>query len=276
MPGTQLFNSVDDLAARIGDGEKIAIFKDGGVPMEAVRALVRRDARDLHLVTVPTGGIAIDLLIGAECVSVIETAGVSLGEFGPAPRFTDAVSTGRVKIMDSTCPAIYAGLQAAQKGIPFMPLRGLLGTDILANRPDYIVIDNPHGATGDPIVTLPALRPDVALLHVARADTFGNVWIGRQAELKIMAHAAARTYVTAEEVIDGNLLDDEFHGLNCLPAHYVDGIAPAKKGAWPMDMPGHYARDDAAIEEYRRQARSRETFGQYLRDRVLGSVAAAE
>ena len=100
-------------------------------------------------------------------------------------------------MIDSTCPAVYAALQAGQKGLPFIPLRGLLGTDLLARRDDWKVIDNPF-APGDPIVVLKAIRPDFALFHASLADRFGNVFIGRERELLIMAHAAHRTLVTVE------------------------------------------------------------------------------
>ena len=132
---------------------------------------------------------------------------MSLGEFGPAPRFTAAVTSGTIRIKDATCPALHAAFQAAEKGVPFMPLRGLIGSDLLAHRPDWKVIDNPFG-NDDPIVLLPALKPDVALFHAPLADRDGNVWIGRDRELATMAHAAAKTVVTVEKLHDGNLLDD--------------------------------------------------------------------
>ena len=169
--------------------------------------------RDLHLVTVPQAGIAADLLIGAGCVATVETAAVSLGELGNAPRFSAAVENGDVAIRDSTCPAIHAALQAAEKGVPFMPLRGLIGSDLLRVRPDWQVIDNPLAdGGGDPIVVLPALRPDVALFHAPYADEHGNVWLGARRELVTMAHAAREALVTVEEVRPGDLLADEAAG----------------------------------------------------------------
>ena len=108
---------------------------------------------------------------------------------------------------DATCPALYASMQAAEKGVPFIPLRGLIGSDILAHRPDWRVIDNPFG-NNDPIVLLPAIKPDFALFHAGMADRFGNVFIGRDRELMTMAHAAARTIATVEKMYDGNLLED--------------------------------------------------------------------
>jgi glutaconate CoA-transferase subunit A len=272
---TEILADADALAAAIPDGTRLAIFKDGGVPMAAIRALVRRGARDLHLVTVPTSGLAADLLIGAGCVATIETAGVSLGEFGAAPCFTRAVKAGGVAIRDTTCPAVYAGLQAAEKGVPFMPLRGLIGSDILRVRPDYRVIDNPFG-TDDPIVVLPAIAPDVALIHVALADRFGTVWIGRQGELKIMAHAARRTLVTAERIVDEPIAEDDLLAAASISSLYVEAVAPAWHGAWPLEMPGEYGVDREHIADYARRAGTPGGMADYLAETVHGRARAAE
>ena len=160
--------------------------------MSAVRALMRRGVRDLHIVSVPQGGFQVDMLIGAGCVARVEAAAVTLGEYGLAPRFTAAIKAGEIEMWDATCPAIHAGLQAAEKGVPFMPLRGIVGSDLLRVRPDWKVIDNPLAESGtrDPIVILPAIRPDVTLFHALKADSQGNVWIGVQRELMTMAHAS--------------------------------------------------------------------------------------
>ena len=99
--------SVDDLAAMVPDGCDLAIIKDDtGAPTELARALIRRGAKDLRLLTVPTGGYPADILIGAGCVARVETSGISLGEFGGAPRFMNAVRHAKIAIRDATCPAV--------------------------------------------------------------------------------------------------------------------------------------------------------------------------
>ncbi len=114
--------------------------------MAATRALIRRGVKRLTLVALPTSSLQADLLIGAGCVETLETSAVSLGEFGAAPRFTAAITAGALRIKDATCPAMHAALQAAEKGVPFMPLRGLIGSDVLKSS-DWRVIDNPFGKT---------------------------------------------------------------------------------------------------------------------------------
>ena len=274
MTSSVILPDVDALAERIPDGAKLALFKDCGVPMALGRALIRRGARDLHIITVPTGGILPDMLIGAGCVATIETAGVSLGEFGLAPRFVAAVKAGTLDLLDATCPAIYAGLQAAEKGIPFMPIRGLIGSDILANRLDFRVIDNPF-SSDDPIVVLPAIRPHAALFHVPLADRTGNVYIGRQTELKTMAHAARETFVTAEEIVDFNLVEREELATASILSLYISGVAEAARGAWPLNLPGHYELDAEALTAYARAAATGGGFAAYLETHLHARTVAA-
>src|SRR5688572_5541345 len=127
-----LARTLEDALAPITDGCMLVVPREvTGVAMEATRALIRRGIKHLHLVTMPTSSLQADLLIGAGCVDILETSAVSLGEFGPAPRFTAAVLAGTLQVKDATCPALHAALQASEQGLPFMPLRGLIGSDIL-------------------------------------------------------------------------------------------------------------------------------------------------
>jgi glutaconate CoA-transferase subunit A len=275
MSNEILLPDVDSLAARVADGAKVAVFKDGAVPMDLGRALVRKGVRDLHIVTVPTSGLLADMLIGAGCVATVETSGVTLGEYGQAPCFGRAVKGSTIRIMDATCPAVYTGLQAAEKGVPFIPMRGLIGSDILANRADFKTIDNPY-ESDDPIVAIPAIRPDVSLIHAPMADSYGNVWIGRQAELKIMAHASAESLVTCERLYDGNLLEDPQLAPAVIPAMYVGGVAVAEKGGWPLGLIGEYDDDADAVLAYVQAAATPEGFQDWLAAAVHGRQAAAE
>jgi glutaconate CoA-transferase subunit A len=275
MAAAMFSASLDDLVAAIPDGALLAVPKDNsGVAMAATRALVRRGVRNLHLVCVPTGGLQADFLIGTGAIAVLETSAVTMGEFGAAPRFTAAIREGTLRMMDATCPAIYAALQAAEKGLPFIPLRGIIGTDILRHRPDWKVIENPF-APDDKIVALPAIRPDVALFHARSADREGNVFIGKEREVMLMAHAAKNTLVTVEEIVEGNLLDDPARGGAVLPAIYVSGIAVAKRGAWPLALGGMYAADEEAIGHYVSLARTPEGVMQFLAEWDGGTQAAA-
>ncbi|HEY5700533.1 MAG TPA: CoA-transferase [Gammaproteobacteria bacterium] len=268
---TKFVTHIDELAAIIGDGATLAVPPDySGCAMSAVRALIRRGARDLHLLGVPQIGFQGDMLIGAGCVRTLETAALTLGEFGAAPRFNAAIKSGRLQMRDSTCPAIHAGLQAAEKGIPFMPLRGILDSDVLAHRSDWKTLNNPFEAD-DPLVVLPAIRPDVTLFHAALADRNGNVWIGVRRELMLAAHASKQTLVTVEEVSDANLLENEHLAPGTIPALYISAIATAPNGAWPVGLAGRYAADTKHLAEYVERAQSDAGFLGYLEEYVLKS-----
>ena len=261
---SNIFQSVSELVAAIPSGAKLAIPKEvSGAARAATRELLRRGVRDLHLVCVPIGGLQADLLIGAGCVATLETSAVSLGEFGPAPRFTDAVRSGKIKLLDSTCPAIYAGLQAAEKGLPFMPLRGIIGSDLLPRRADWRVIENPFQPR-DMIVALAAIQPDVALFHARCADRSGNVFIGRERELMTIAHASRATLVTVEEIVEHNLLDDVATASGTIPALYIAGIAQAARGAAPYGFHDRYADDDALLARYAAQAGAQAGFERFV------------
>ncbi len=256
------------LASLVQPGMTLALPVDyAGVSMAMTRPLIQRGAGELHLVCVPTGGLQVDQLIGAGLVRCVETSAVSLGEAGGAPRFNDAIKAGNIRILDATCPAIHAGLMAAQKGAPFMPMRGLIGSDILKNRPDWRVIENPF-ATGDAIVAIPAIRPDIAIFHAPMADRQGNVWIGRRRELAAMAYAATRTLVTVERIVERSLLADETTAAGTLPALYVEAVAEAPHGAWPYGLWGEYATDTDELIRYAAAARTPEGFADYMAQEV--------
>jgi glutaconate CoA-transferase subunit A len=275
---TATVESVAELAARIPDSAGLALAPDySGCALAVVRALIRRRARGLRLIGVPQLGFQADLLIGAGSVASVETAAVTLGEQGPAPRFTAAVKAGRIVVRDSTCPVLHAGLQAAEKGVPFMPLRGILGSDLVRHRPEWRVIDNPlreAGGADDPILLVPAIRPDVALFHAARADPAGNVWIGVRRELMTMAHAAGTTLVTVEEIVPGDLLADDVSAAGTIPALYVTAVAVVREGAWPVGLRGVYPPDLEHLGLYAEMAASEEGFERYLERFVLQPAAA--
>jgi len=259
----------DDLGAMasyVKPGMWVALPVDyGGVSMAMTQALIEHGAGDLNLICMPTGGMQIDMLIGAGLVSSVETSAVTLGEAGGAPRFNQAVKDGTITLRDATCPAVHAGFLAAQRGLPFMPIRGLIGSDVLKNRDDWTVIQNPFSKESDEIVLVPAIKPDISIFHAPKADKYGNVWIGRRRETGLMAYASAQTLITVEEVVDGNLLDSELTAAGTLPALYVSAVAVAPNGAWPYGLWGEYPTDTAEILRYAKAARTEEGFAEYTK-----------
>jgi len=266
---TSFLADAEALAAQIPDGAQVAMPPDYSLPaMAVVRALVRRRARGLRLLGVPVLGLCADLLIGAGCVAEVETSAVSLGEAGLAPRFTEAAEKGEIVVREATCPMIHSGLQASEKGVPFMPLRGVLGSDLVGLRPDWKVIQNPL-AEDDPIILAPAISPDVALFHARWADRAGNVWLGRRRELATIAHAAKACYVSYEHLREGDMLEDELLAPGVLGSVYVSALAPAPRGAWPLGIADEYPIDDAHLMTYAKAAKTSEGFRRYLEQWVL-------
>lgn len=267
--------ALDALAARVPDGASLALPPDNSLPSVALaKALIRRGAKGLRLIGVPISGFATDILIGAGCVAEIETSAVTLGEAGFAPRFTAALKAGRITIRDATCPAMHTMLQAAEKGVPFLPLRGIIGSDILAHRPDWRVIESPFG-TGERITLLPALHPDVAAFHAVMADAHGNVWVGRRRECATIAHASRRTLVTVERAVPGNLLEDERLAPGAISAEYIEAIAVAERGAAPAALLDAYRFDSAAILAYARAARTEAGFADWCAEHVFARAPVA-
>ncbi len=267
---------LDQLAAGVPDGAMLALPPDNSLsPAAFAHALVRRGVRGLRLLGVPVSGYVTDLLIGAGCVQSVHTSAVTLGEAGTAPRFVAALAAGRITVTDSTCPAIHTGLQAAEKGVPFMPLRGVIGSDLVAHRPDWKVMDNPFADHPDAILLIPALSPDIAAFHAVCADPHGNVYVGRRRELATLAHAAKRTLVTVERIVDFNLLEDERMAPGTINGLYVENVAVAARGAWPIGLLDEYPLDAAHFAEYAKLARTEDGFRTYLERHVLPPAAQA-
>ena len=130
------------------------------------------------------------------------------------------------------------------------------------------------GRRGDPILLVPAIRPDVALFHAPRADRAGNVWIGVRRELMLMAHAARATLVSVEEVTDDDLLADDRTAAGTIPALYVSALAEARRGAWPVGLRGAYPPDLAHLRRYAELAATADGFARYQAEQLRELVPA--
>jgi glutaconate CoA-transferase subunit A len=261
--------TVKDIAKEVKDNCLLGIPADySGVPMSVTVEIIKNNTKGLRLYCLPLTTIQGDMLIGAGCVSEIETAAVTLGEYGQAPRFQDAIENSKIKIKDSTCPALHAQLQATEKSVPFMPLRGILGSDLCKNRNDWSVINNPMSSItkDEKIVILPAVQLDILIFHASKADINGNVQIGRRKELATLAHASKKVFVTVEEIVDEDFFDCELKAAATLPSLYVDGISLARNGAWPCGLTDCYEIDSNEMSKYAKSAKYQETFDEYMRN----------
>jgi glutaconate CoA-transferase subunit A len=259
-----LKDNIGDLVDLIDDHATLVVPADyGGSPGALAREIVRRGYRNLKLVGGPPSGYVADLLVGAGCVRSIEMPGVTLGDFGLAHRFRSAVSAGTIEVLDTTCPAFHASIAAARQGLPFIPIRGLIGSDVLRYQTRWKTIDNPY-SEGDQIVLIPAFKPDVVIFHAAYGDRFGNVWIGKNFEVKSIAQAASKVIVSFERLYEGNLLDDRHLAPSTVSHIYVTATAQVARGTWPVALAGEYPVDAAHLTKYVEMAKTEAGFRSYL------------
>ena len=199
--------------------------------------------------------------------SMFETSAVTLGEAGAGPCFARAAREGSICLLDSTCPAILSGLTAAQKGVPFMPLRGLIGSDLLRHRPDWKGHRQSLRGRGSdrpcPCDPSGRLLSSTRLRRIATA-TFGSV-AGASSRSWPMPPAPRSSPWSA--CAQRSLFDDEVTAAGVLPALYVTAIAEAQRGAAPYGLWGEYAADAAAIAGYARAARTPDGFAAFMRAR---------
>lgn len=151
-------------------------------------------------------------------------------------------------------------------GVPYVPVLGLVGTDLLERRDDMVLAPDPFGE-GKVTVVARAMRPDVAVFHAAVADRAGNVSCGYPVEAVLLAEASAHVVVTAERIVERLTEDD---AVGCfIPSILVDSVVHAPFGAHPGGMTGHYAPDQEAMREYVAAARDDATFAAYLQAHVF-------
>ena len=255
---TEIFarsGGVEALAARIPDGASVVSPTDrNGAPMAAAFALLRRGARGLKLIGGPTSGLQADLLIGGGAAAEIETAAASLGEHGPAPFFRAAVEGGRLAVRDTTCPALHAALQAAEKAFPSCRCAASSAPTCSAPGPTGGSSTTPSPRARTPSRCCRRCGPTWRRSTRRAPTAGGNVWIGMRREAMTMAHAARRTLATVEEIVDGDLFENPDTAPGTLSSLYVEAVAEAPGGAWPVGLGDLYPPDDAALRAYLRAA----------------------
>lgn len=241
--------SLSEALAAVADGSVLGL---GGAvlsrkPMAAVRALVEAGRRDLELVTF-TGSLDVELLVAAGAVRAVRSSSVGLGPLGAATAFAEAVQEGRVEDLEESEWMLLGGLRAAASGMPFLPTRAALGSDLVRDRGLRCVID-PY--TGEELLAVPALAPDVAVVHAWRADREGNVQVPWPPDHLwdvdlLLARAARTTIVTVEHLVDSRVLA-EASERTMLFSFEVDVVVEAPRGAAPAASPPDYDVDRAAV-----------------------------
>lgn len=227
----------------IADGMTIAIGQP--TPMALVRQIVRRGVKNL---TVVDAGFSLDLLVAAGCVRKVISYYAGGGFGNPVmPAFRRAAERGEIEVWECEEGILCAGLQAAAQLLPFLPWRGGVGTSLPEINRDLKVFEDP--ISGEKLLAVPPIKPDVTILHAATADAYGNVqhnggpgWIDL-----FMYRAADRNVVQVERVVaNEHVRADPWK--TTIPA--VDAIVRAPFGAHPFYSRGFYSQDNDHLREY--------------------------
>lgn len=261
---------LDRAAALVAAGALVAL--GGGLsarlPMALVRELIRQGRRGLHVIG-SAHGIDVDLLIAAGALAVCEESYVGFEQdFGLAPAYRRAARDGSVEIRESCCGTMLAQLRAAEFGLPFLPVRGIKGSDIRRLHPEYGEVTCPF--TGERLVAVPPLRPDVALIHAPLGDRYGNLHLEQPYVLDERFAAAARDVVATVERVAST--EEVVRAGVTIPAHLVTAVAEVPYGAHPSSCYPDYAYDRSHLGTYIRAATSGgPELANYLDEYVTGT-----
>ncbi len=267
----------------VPDGAHISIggFTVNRNPMAAVYEMIRQKRRNLHLYA-HSNGQGVDELIGGGCVARLDIAYGGSGRFAPTCiRFRKAAESGRITVEDYSNYQMTLRFSAGAMGLPFLPVRSGMATDIAEKwgfdpqirktddtLPDskLAIIDNPFGqwAGASKLALVPAINPDVTIIHVQQADPSGTVRIDGLPFADVeQAKAARRVIVTCEKLVAPETLRKRPEA-NQLPFFCVDAVVHVPWGAYPTACYRHYDYDPAYLNYYRRQARDDSKHGDYL------------
>ncbi|MGI6654203.1 MAG: CoA transferase subunit A [Christensenellales bacterium] len=234
---------------QIQDGSMIAL--GGNVmyrsPVGVATALAKAGKKNLHLVKTAMAMEA-DLLCGTGSVSTVSAGFVGYEtQYGLCAFYRKGVESGAVQAQEHACYSVITALRAASYGVPFLPIRGFNGSDLVETI-GFKTVKDPY--TGEELLAIAAMRPDVGILHVQKADRFGNCEIiGSHYEDQIIARAAKKLLITCEEIVP----DDYFgtHKKADLSGVTVTWVVQLKNGAAPGACPGYYDIDHETMQRFK-------------------------
>lgn len=276
----KLMSAAEAVRRFIKDGDMIALggFTVSRNPMVIAREIIRQGKRDLHLV-MHSQGQAMDLMVGAGCVSRLELAYGGTGRFAPTGiRFRKAIQSGQVQIEDYSNFHMSLRFLAGSLNLPYIPCRSGFESDVIKKwgfgadvrgqgkipREKAIVSQNPFSDEPDAVVLLPALMPDVALIHAQCVGDDGTVRIKGLTFLDVEeAKSASRVIVTCEEIVPAARLRED-PDQNTLPPFLIDAVVQVPYGAHPTACHYFYDYDPRHLNYYRQVAGDDDSFKRYL------------
>ncbi len=254
---SKLLSIPEAIADLVPDGASIALGlqMEQMIPFAAGHEIIRQKRRGLTLIG-PISDILFDQIIGAGCVERVIAAWVGNVMMGSAYNFRRAVEQDGLKITNLTNFSVALALQAAAMGVPFLPTRTALGSDIAHDNPFFAEFASPF--TGEKLHAVKALVPDVAIAHVQRADHDGNAHCWGNFGVMIEAvRAAKRVIVVAEEIVEAEVIASD-PNRTMIPGFLVSAVVESPMGAHPSPVQGYYKRDDAFFRQYHEQTKSKQ------------------
>ncbi|MEM3588045.1 MAG: CoA-transferase [Candidatus Jordarchaeaceae archaeon] len=255
--------SLSEAVSLIKNGDLLGI---GGMslyrrPMALTREIIRQRIKDLGILSF-IAGLPSDMLIGAKCASRIRSCYVGFEIFGLAPNYRRAAENGDLEIIEETEITIVLGLKATLLQVPHLPTRGIRCTDIMKVRKDLKEYNCP--LSGEKLVAVPPIKPDVSIIHVSMADRMGNAHIDGAVWLdEDLAKASGRVIVSAEKIVETEEIMRTSSRAN-IPHFMVDAVVRAPFGAHPTSCFPFYTYDAQHIRNYLEVSNSTNGFSEYL------------
>src|SRR4051794_33733235 len=244
------------------------------IPFAAGHELIRQGKKDLTLIG-PISDILFDQLIGAGCVEKVIAAWVGNVMMGQAYNFRRAVEDEKIKVFNLTNFTVALALQAGAMGVPYLPTRTAQGSDVPKNNHFFYQVFSPFEGK-EPLLAVRALVPDVAIVHVQRADENGNAHCWGNFGVMIEAvRAAKKVIVCAEEIVGAEVIASD-PNRTVIPGFLVTAVVECPLGAHPSPVQGYNKRDDAFFQQYHAETKTQSDFNAWAQKWVNGVVDRAE
>ena len=253
----KLISMRDAIADLVPDGASVALCLqlEQMIPFAAGHEIIRQKKRGLKLIG-PISDVLFDQLIGAGCVEQVIAAWVGNAMMGSAYNFRRAVEEDGLKVFNMTNFSVALALQAGAMGVPFLPTRTALGSDITKGNHFFYQIISPF-VPQETLWAVRALNPDVTIVHVQRADQEGNAHCWGNFGIMIeAARAAKRVIVVAEEIVGHEVIASD-PNRTVIPGFLVTAVVECPYGAHPAPVQGYYKRDDALFRQYHEQTKTK-------------------
>jgi glutaconate CoA-transferase subunit A len=254
----------------VPDGSAVAmgLSLESLIPFAAAHEIIRQSRRDLTLIG-PISDILFDQVIGAGCVRKIRAAWVGNVITGSCYNFRRGIEKGRLQIEDHSNLTVAMALKAGAMGVPYMPVRTALGSDLFQTNAGLKSIICPF--TGDRLTAVEAISPDVAIVHVQRSDEFGNAhaW-GNLGITRDACMASRHIILTAEEMVSPDVISRDPNRV-VTPGFRVSAVVHCPWGGHPSPVPGFYNRDHQAFIDYRNESKTPEQFADW-QDRWISNI----